>query len=1084
MKQAIGHVPEVTSQPSHLPSKQSADNVEEALADQARPALAPTSFGGGLKRPLDVDQGGNPVIQQRKRHKPAKKRRIPIESISDSDSSTGSEWGGLSSTCSNTDDSLEPAQAAISSDETSEVSNSSDEDSPGPESEDESGAREAKRTQRISAFKAWVDGQRNAAAGFVPSRIIDIPTVEALRKREQAASSKLQRPESTAQIPNVTSTSSATSRKIFHIPVSRPVDVEVSRQELPVVAKEQEIMETVFANDVVILSGATGSGKTTQVPQFLFEAGFGNPDSPNPGMIGVTQPRRVAAVSMAQRVAHELGNATDRVSHQVRFDSTVGTKTAIKFMTDGILLREVSQDFTLSKYSVVIVDEAHERSTNTDILIGMLSRIVETRRKLTQGNDSTFKPLKLIIMSATLRISEFRDNKDLFRSRPPPVVDVEGKQYTVNNHFARRTARDYVEDAFQKVSRGHRKLPPGGMLVFLTGQNEIEHVERKLRSAFKSTANQTSARPKSRVSAQNEPIDFDDLQVYKKHEHEPDFDFVEDVEDEEDFLIAEDGPAVVQDIHVLPLYSQLPSNLQTRVFQPPPDGSRLIVLATNVAETSLTIPNIRYVFDCGRQKVKRYSAQSGVASFEIDWISKASAQQRAGRAGRTGPGGHCYKLYSSAVYEDAFPDFTEPEISQTPVEGVVLSLKSIGIPDVTRFPFPTPLSHTSLRLAEQLLRNLCAFDPATGRVTSLGKQMSLYPISPRLSRMLVLGQSDAGLLAHAITLIAALSCAQIFIPEATLGLAQDHQATGSTEDGDAIWTFADTDAASKQEQRRKEFATFHAHASRLDKTSDAMKALTTFVDFTSNNSDISAFRTHTRTKALQEASQLRSQLTSLVNVQASLTAPQLSPSARPTLPNPTQVLSLRRLIAAGYITNIVQRADLTATPPSHSRNATTAIKVPFLPLFAAHTPSDVSRATYAGMSEDDKQRLKYVYLHPSSVLARCTPAKLPRFLVYSHLSSATPQGPTNALPPRTRVHPLAPVDAATILELVKGTPLLAEGKPVGRIETLSRSGHGEERRAVWCTPLLRGSEGVEWPLAGARRIVQKRVRRVGWVLDE
>ena len=239
----------------------------------------------------------------------------------------------------------------------------------------------------------------------------------------------------------------------------------------------------------------------------------------------------------------------------------------------------------------------------------------------------------------------------------------------------------------------------------------------------------------------------------------------ESEDDENEFDISEDPHEALR-VHILPLYSQLPMEQQSRVFEPPPHGSRLIVLATNVAETSLTIPGIRYVFDCGRAKEKTYNPTTGVQSFDIGWISKASANQRAGRAGRTAPG-HCYRLYSSAVYERDFVAFAEPEILRAPLEGLVLQLKSIGVPKITNFPFPTPPDRQSLVKAERLLENLGAI--SDGKVTSTGKELSSYPLSPRLARILLLGkQNDC--LNHALALVSLLTVPDIFIPENQLDL--------------------------------------------------------------------------------------------------------------------------------------------------------------------------------------------------------------------------------------------------------------------------------------------------------------------------
>lgn len=1083
-------------EPEVVPSSPEQSAISNHLLDvPAKEAQSESfKFGTGLKRPLEISEDGNPIIQQRKRRKRLKKQ--PTSLIENVSPPPESDWEGLSSGVNGSQDENESdrdSEAAAASEE-DDFSNSEDPES--SESEDNF------LRERSSAFKAWATSQRHDASEFKPIHGY-IPNAQPPSEERQGPAEQAPQVDQAKVLPlHASDRVNGSRRKAYHVPVTRPADVDMSRQNLPVVAKEQEIMEAIFDNDICILTGATGSGKTTQVPQFLFEAGFGDPKSPTPGMVGVTQPRRVAAVSMAKRVAYELNDANNRVSHQIRFDSSVGDQTAVKFMTDGVLLREVSKDFTLAKYSAVIIDEAHERSVNTDILIGMLSRVAETRRKLAQQKDSKFRPLKVIIMSATLRIGELVNNKFLFREQAPPVLDVEGKQFDVTAHFARRTHGDYVEEMFQKVRRGHRKLPPGGILVFLTGQNEIEYLERRLKSEFTSTEQKTPPSRKMRVSAQSETVELDDVHIDSRSSMSAGqevgdvvagLDFDDDAEEDEFNLPDEEDSGFMQRVHVLPLYSQLPSDLQARVFEEPPANSRLIILSTNVSETSLTIPNIRYVFDCGRQKSKHYNPRTGIQSFAIDWISKASAQQRTGRAGRTGPGGHCYRLYSSAVYEDAFPEFSEPEITQTPVEGVVLTLKSMGLTDVTRFPFPTPLDPFNLRQAEMLLQYLGALDPITGHASPLGKQLSLYPLSPRLARILVLAQREPRLLQHAITLVAALGVSELFVPQSALGFSLDARPIRADDNDEDVWrdAEADVEAATLQEQRRKDYAAFHSHMVRLDTKSDGIKLLTTLADFSAHVADqrgisqgttpANHFRTFTRTKALHEALQLRGQLTSLASLHTGSAIPQTQPPAVLTLPTLPQVKTLRFLLAAGYINNMAQRADLSPMPPrSTSHKHTSATQVPYIPLFSTTgvSPSDLAR-----LDDRAKDRLTYTYIHPSSVLAHTSPTRLPQYIIYSHLSTSGTTLEQGSLPPRTRIHPLTPASAATLLELTRGTPLLAEGKPVGKIETLPRGDGGEERRAVYCVPFLRGDEGREWPLGSARRVVQKRVLRRGWVVE-
>ncbi|GMF07060.1 unnamed protein product [[Candida] boidinii] len=334
-----------------------------------------------------------------------------------------------------------------------------------------------------------------------------------------------------------------TAPQMEYQPVVRSEDLESEIKEdyIPINEKLNRKIFTVdnyggfHFNDCVIICGETGSGKTTQVPQFLFESGYGSENSETPGLIGVTQPRRVAAVSMAERVGKELGNHGNKVGYQIRFDTKIGKETALKFMTDGVLLREMMTDFMLQKYSALIIDEAHERNVNTDILIGMLSRILKLRRQYFEKDPTRYKPLKLIIMSATLRVSDFSENKTLFDT-PPPILKVEARQYPVSIHFNRRTAFNYTEEAFRKTCKIHRRLPKGGILVFLTGKNEITDMVKKLRKEFPFADTQETKKNKQirefkrqdkiesiKVSAKNADIEPEEID-FEVDEMEDDFD--------------------------------------------------------------------------------------------------------------------------------------------------------------------------------------------------------------------------------------------------------------------------------------------------------------------------------------------------------------------------------------------------------------------------------------------------------------------------------------------------------------------------------------------------------------------------------
>ncbi|XP_038681673.1 ATP-dependent RNA helicase DEAH13 isoform X1 [Tripterygium wilfordii] len=765
--------------------------------------------------------------------------------------------------------------------------------------------------------------------------------------------------------------------------VSRPSEIENQRIDLPIVMMEQEIMEAINENSTVIVCGETGCGKTTQVPQFLYEAGFGSKHyTDRSGIIGVTQPRRVAVLATAKRVAFELGfHLGKEVGFQVRHDKRIGDKCSIKFMTDGILLREVQNDFLLKRYSVIILDEAHERSLNTDILIGMLSRIIQLRQDLFEKQqklllygqivspEDMIFPLKLVMMSATLRVEDFISGKKLFRN-PPPVVEVPTRQFPVTVHFSKKTEIvDYIGQAYKKVLAIHKRLPPGGILVFVTGQREVEYLCSKLRKASwelivksdkgKEENNATAvsnlnSTEEINTKEINEAFDVHGNSNYEQtdrfssydedqYDYEDESDDYHDSETDSDLEYTGEGGSSLDQktpdddlvgvlgeemslaslkasfealagnsaldsgsegqktisvtpkgcselpkptgknkcgdtgrsagaLCVLPLYAMLPAAAQLRVFEEIKEGERLVVVATNVAETSLTIPGIKYVVDTGREKVKNYNSTTGMETFEICWISKASAAQRAGRAGRTGPG-HCYRLYSSAVFTNILSDFSCAEISKIPVDGVVLIMKSMGIDKVGNFPFPTPPNAAALVEADRCLKALEALD-SNGRLTPLGKAMSHYPMSPRHSRMLltviqimrkVKSYSRANLiLGYAVAAAAALSLSNPFVRQ----FEGTHNNQDDLEPDQRSTALGSAKIAEKQEKSRKKKLKETAKISRAkfsNPSSDALSVAYALQCFELSNSPVEFCNDNALyLKTMEEMSKLRKQLLQLV----------------------------------------------------------------------------------------------------------------------------------------------------------------------------------------------------------------------------
>ena len=1063
----------------------------------------PPVVGSGLKRPLELDDEGRPVIQKRQK-RGGVKSKISLRpqviaqehSLNGSDDASDAEWNGFSSDAP-THDSNISEEDGESGEETEEETE--DGDSPSESSsEDESSDDESNTTrgkQRSSAFKAWAHEQRNEALGYKPveggAAALEIPKIENFKPRAPEAE----------PLPQELLPTTDTKRKAFSVAVTRSQDIQDARLKLPVVAEEQRIMEAIHNNNVVVICSATGSGKTTQVPQFLFEAGYGSPDSPTSGLIGVTQPRKVAAVSMSKRVGEELGDRSNTVAYQIRFEGTTDGKTAIKFMTDGVLLREVANDIALRKYSAVIIDEAHERSVNTDILIGMLSRVVKLREEMSQ-DDPKMTPLKLIIMSATLRVDDLTKNPTLFPI-PPPVLEIEGRQHPVSVHFARQTRHDYVEEAFKKISKGHRKLPPGGFLVFLTGHDEIQRLSKKLKTA--SGGLTPAPYPKVRISANDAPLEVEDIDFGDADDNVDDdrdgLPFIDDDDAEEDddegeFDVPDEvdtGPRPLK-MHILPLYSLLPTKEQMRVFEDPPENSRQIILATNVAETSLTIPGIRYVFDCGRSKERKYNRDTGVQSYEIGWISKASANQRSGRAGRTGPG-HCYRLYSSAVYERDFTEFAEPELLRMPIEGVVLQLKAMRLQHVVNFPFPTPPDRKSIAKAEKMLQYLSAITPS-GQATQIGSTMARFPLPPRFARILLIGHLH-DCLPYTVALVAGLSVAEIFVPESQ---AVPAAPAADADEDRRFRTNEEVAAETRRAQARKAYAEARRNFGSLDGASDALRLLQAVGEFAHEAGSAGAgadeealevwcARRFVRLRALQEAQKLRRQITDLLRRDVPAFAGLAFRGALPR-PAPRQVAALKQMLAAGFVDQVAIRADLAPEPPQTAEGAPRrkprrAIDVPYVPLQPIHGPGP-------GAADDDRA----VYVHPSSLLAHFSPQELPEYVVYSGLqrAAATPEATDAeetgrpARRPKTRMLALTDVTGAQLAGLAKGTPLLTYGKPIKEVKVedggAGGGGGAEQRRDCWVVPYLRaeGTGGQGWPLPVVK-VRQRKVAGKGWVVE-
>ncbi|XP_037672932.1 probable ATP-dependent RNA helicase DHX37 isoform X2 [Choloepus didactylus] len=829
---------------------------------------------------------------------------------------------------------------------------------------------DAESSEASEADEALAAGQAESGAGTAATRLLPVPP-EA--RGEHPMPSDQPCPAGTPAAPPLWPAAAPTparplAKPAIFVPVDRCPKMQEERLKLPILSEEQVIMEAVAEHPIVIVCGETGSGKTTQVPQFLYEAGYSSED----GTIGITEPRRVAAVAMSQRVAKEMNLSERVVSYQIRYEGNVTEDTRIKFMTDGVLLKEIQKDFLLLKYKVVVIDEAHERSVYTDILIGLLSRIVclRAKRKL---------PLKLLIMSATLRVEDFTQNPRLF-AQPPPVIKVESRQFPVTVHFNKRTPlEDYSGECFRKVCKIHQMLPAGGILAFLTGQAEVHALCRRLRRAFPRARRQPPGKEaqedsaeemrrfkKSRAKAKKAQaatlphISLDNYSVLPAGEGVEDREA--EMDDEEAALGsdldldlgdegADDGeqPDASLPLHVLPLYSLLAPEKQAQVFRPPPEGTRLCVVATNVAETSLTIPGIKYVVDCGKVKKRYYDRVTGVSSFRVTWVSQASADQRAGRAGRTEPG-HCYRLYSSAVFSD-FEQFSPPEITRRPVEDLILQMKALNIEKVINFPFPTPPSVESLIAAEELLISLGALQapPKTERVkqlqqsrvscpiTPLGRTMAAFPVAPRYAKMLALSRQH-GCLPYAITIVAAMTVRELF-EELDRPAASDEELSR---------------LKGKQARVAQVKRAWAGRGASL-KLGDFMVLLGAvgsceFAGCSPQFCEANGLRY----KAMMEIRRLRGQLTTAVNTVCPEAGLFVDPKMQP--PSDSQVTYLRQIVTAGLGDHLARRVQSEELLDDKWKNG---YKTPLL---------------------DDP-----VFIHPSSILFK----ELPEFVVYQEIVETT-----------------------------------------------------------------------------------------------
>ncbi len=482
-----------------------------------------------------------------------------------------------------------------------------------------------------------------------------------------------------------------------------------------------EFLKMYQKSQILVFVGETGSGKTTQIPQFIL---FDDLPHINRKLVACTQPRRVAAMSVAQRVANEMDVPLgDEVGYNIRFEDVTSQKTILKYMTDGMLLREAMNDNNLTRYSTIILDEAHERTLATDTLMGLLKEVAVRR-----------PDLKIVIMSATLDAQKFQSYFN-----DAPLLAVPGRTHPVEIFYTQEPERDYVEAALRTVLQIHDSEPEGDILLFLTGEEEIEDACRKI-----------------------------------------------NLEVDEMIREADAGP-----LKVYPLYGTLPPQQQQRIFDPAPPArkpggrpGRKCIVSTNIAETSLTIDGIVYVVDPGFSKQKVYNPRIRVESLLVSPISKASAQQRAGRAGRTRPG-KCFRLYTEGAFKKELIETTYPEILRSNLASTVLDLKKLGIEDLVHFDLMDPPAPETLMRALEELNFLACLDDE-GNLTVLGKLASEFPLDPALAVMLI-SSPEFYCSNEVLSITALLSVPQVFVrPASARKRADEMKQLFAHPDGDHL----------------------------------------------------------------------------------------------------------------------------------------------------------------------------------------------------------------------------------------------------------------------------------------------------------
>ncbi|PTB73237.1 helicase [Trichoderma longibrachiatum ATCC 18648] len=580
---------------------------------------------------------------------------------------------------------------------------------------------------------------------------------------------------------------------------------------LPITKHRESLLYVIETYPVTIVIGQTGSGKSTQIPQFLEKAGWCSDGK----IIGVTQPRRVAATTVALRVADEVGCEIGKeVGYSIRFEDVTSSATKIKFLTDALLIREALADPLLSRYSVIMVDEAHERSISTDILLGLLKKIRKKRPEL-----------RIIVSSATIQAEEFFDfftrgsgqetqtEQDGRRSNDVvTIVSLEGRTYPIDILYLESPTEDYVEKAVSTVFDIHTQEGEGDILVFLTGREEIDN-------AIQAVADRA-------------------LQLDSRH-----------------------GP-----LQPLPLYAGLSTEQQMYVFDKPPEGTRKVVFSTNIAEASVTIDGIVHVIDCGFVKLRAYNPKTGIETLTTTPISKASASQRAGRAGRT-KAGKCYRLYTEDAYE-TLPETNPPEIQRSNLASTVLQLKALGIDNVVRFDFLSAPPAELMSKALELLYSLGALDDYAKLTHPLGSRMAELAVEPMMAKTL-LSAPQFNCLSEMLTIAAMTSL------------------------GGNVWFYHDGER-SRMESSRRKFAA---------EEGDHLTLLNVYQTFVTKGKKEARFchEHHLNYKSMTRAMSIRAQLKRYLerfNIKVDETLSSNQPSS--AVDNGKKAENIRRCLTSGY----------------------------------------------------------------------------------------------------------------------------------------------------------------------------------------